>query len=51
MKLPSFMSAAWRRLFPRAVASRVWVFNNIPAGARVDTRVSCPLPRRRRSRA
>jgi hypothetical protein len=23
--------------------SPVWVFNNIPAGARVDTKVSCPL--------
>ena len=51
MKLPSYMSAAWRRLFPRAIASRVWVFNNMPAGARVDTRVSCPLPRYGKRRA
>lgn len=45
MKLPDFVAALWDRVFPRVAVSRVWVFNNIPAGARVDTRVSCPLPR------
>jgi hypothetical protein len=36
--------AGWlRRLGPRRQKpSLVWVFNNMPAGARVDTKVSCP---------
>lgn len=32
------------RLLGQRILSKVWVFNNMPAGARVDTKVSCPLP-------
>jgi hypothetical protein len=32
------------RLIRQRTLSKVWVFNNMPAGARVDTKVSCPLP-------
>ena len=32
------------RLLRQRVFSRVWVFNNMPAGTRVNTKVSCPLP-------
>jgi hypothetical protein len=43
VKLPSFLKALFQ---VGRVPSRVWVFNNMPAGARVDTKVSCPLPAR-----
>jgi hypothetical protein len=32
------------RVLRQRIFSRVWVFNNMPAGARVNTKVSCPLP-------
>lgn len=38
------------RVLRQRMLSRVWVFNNMPAGARVDTRVSCPLPGERWAR-
>ncbi len=36
------------RLLAPTILPPVWVFNNIPAGARVDTRRARPFPRRRK---
>ena len=43
-KLLRALIAMRHRLLRQRTISKVWVFNNMPAGARVDTKVSCPLP-------
>ena len=51
MKQPRLIEALRARLATRRYLSKVWVFNNIPAGARVDTEKSCPLPQHLTERA
>ena len=43
-KLLSALIEMRNRVLRQSTFSRVWVFNNMPAGARVNTKVSCPLP-------
>ena len=51
MKQPRLLEALRDRLMARRFISKVWTFNNMPAGARVDTKVSCPMPRHMTMRA
>ena len=51
MKQPRLVKALRAAIRSQRFVSKVWVFNNIPAGARVDTKVSCPLPARMTMRA
>jgi hypothetical protein len=44
VKQPRLITLLRAALAARRYRSKVWVFNNMPAGARVDTKVSCPLP-------
>jgi len=41
---PRLLALFAARLSARRHASKVRVFNNVPVGGRVDTKVSCPLP-------
>lgn len=51
MKQPRLVAALKARMRSQRFRSKVWVFNNIPAAARVDTKISCPLPPRMTMRA